>query len=148
MISVGKGAFEGCKDLASAEFQTGNKVLSLEQTFKNCSSLGIVKLPDNIKTIGNSTFDYCKSLTTMKVNNTLQYLGQRAFGKCTSFTLLYYNGTKGEWDRVKKPDTSGNDKTDTNKISEWYEGSGNFHVDVLDATTETGHDQIPIKETK
>ena len=142
---IEKGAFKGCSALTSATFQS-NKVIALEQTFSGCSALTNVVLPDSLETIGESTFDYCTNLLSVTLSSALKFLGQRAFGGCTSFETLNYEGSWEQWGVVKKPDTSGNDKTETNKISKWYEGAGNFEIDVIE---EGGvHVKHQVKDSK
>ncbi len=131
VVVVGKGAFENCKGLSTAIFAT-NKVITLEQTFRNCSALTNVTLPANIQTIGNYTFDYCTNLSEIDINNTLLSLGRGAFGNCDAFTEIDYKGSWEDWGAIIKPDTSNNDKTDTNKVDAWNKGTDAITVYTTD----------------
>lgn len=66
VITIGRSAFSGCKDLQKIEF---NKVENIyKSAFTNCTSLKEVFLPDNIKILGEWSFSHCSKLEKISIN--------------------------------------------------------------------------------
>lgn len=59
----------------------------INQTFKNCTNLVSVTIPDTITTIQYSTFEGCTSLTDIVLSN-LTLLGDTMFKGCTSLSKV------------------------------------------------------------
>ena len=85
--SIGKGAFEYCKNLKSITIP--NCVTSIkEETFEGCSSLTSIEIPNSVTTIGNYAFSGCSSLTSITIPNSVTTIGQGAFYGCSSLTSI------------------------------------------------------------
>lgn len=67
--------------------------------FFNCSSLGVVTLPDGLETIGERAFQRCSALSITSMPSTLTSLGENAFVGCP-------RETKGALDRWEKKHSS------------------------------------------
>ena len=82
------GAFENCKNLTEVAFYESNiKHLSIsDDTFRNCTSLKTVTLPENCDsiTIGYRAFRDCKNLTTVNNTDNITKIYGGAFRDCTS----------------------------------------------------------------
>lgn len=86
---MGSEVFNNCSALTTFSFGTNTTITELpSSTFKDCSVLTSVTLPDSITSLNSSVFLGCSMLTT--VNNTTQLtsIGSSAFENCTSFTGL------------------------------------------------------------
>lgn len=55
--------------------------------FKECTALANIKLPDNLRFIGNDTF-YGSSLKEILIPNNVRFLWTGAFGKCVSLSEI------------------------------------------------------------
>ena len=65
----------------------GKKVTNIgDSTFKNCSSLTNVIIPNGITSIGKDAFRSCKSLTSITIPNSVTRIGNWAFSDCTGLT--------------------------------------------------------------
>ena len=78
VANLGKGVFENCVNLRSADLGGSLKILS-RSTFQSCSSLTDVKLPSTLRQIGGEAFRYCKSLTHIDLPPKLFNIGDEAF---------------------------------------------------------------------
>lgn len=57
-------------------------------SFRNCTNLTSITLPNTITSIGEHAFRYCTNLTSINLPNTLTSIGQWAFYNCTSLTSI------------------------------------------------------------
>ncbi len=71
---VKEGAFEGCKNLASAVFT--NQLNSIgKRAFQGCASLQEIAIGDNIQAIDDAAFAGCSSLHELSLGNSLKSIG-------------------------------------------------------------------------
>lgn len=64
------------------------KVIGLNYTFKNCSNLTSVYIPDSVTTIYGSCFQGCQNLTSIIIPNSVTSIGQLCFQYCTNLTNI------------------------------------------------------------
>lgn len=70
--SVGKGAFENCTAIPSVVYPSGTGVSKIEaDTFKGCTGLKIVTIPEEIKQIDSNSFKGDTTLTTVTLPNSI-----------------------------------------------------------------------------
>ena len=62
-------------------------------TFKNCTSLEDVDLPEATSSLGDSCFQGCSSLKTAQLHDNVNAIGTSAFAGCTSLTSIDKLGT-------------------------------------------------------
>ncbi|EWM54726.1 leucine-rich repeat protein [Ruminococcus flavefaciens] len=79
---MGSAVFEDCKNLKSAYLQNGFTLTW--DTFKGCSSLETVTLPNSLKRLGGGTFDGCVKLKSVTIPSSVYSLEKNAFKDCTS----------------------------------------------------------------
>lgn len=87
MKSIGRRAFQYCRDLEKVKIGDGVKVLSSE-TFSECSKLSDVTFGKNITEIGNRVFENCSSLTSITIPNSVTSIGVYAFYGCSNLTSV------------------------------------------------------------
>ena len=68
----------------------GNSVDSVgNYTFKRCTSLTSVHIPEGATSIGNGAFIMCSSLTSIHIPESVTRIWDSAFKSCTSLTSIY-----------------------------------------------------------
>lgn len=78
--SIGKGAFNGCKNLTGVIIPEGVTYIG-ECAFGNCVGLASVKLPDSLTDIGFSAFDGC-GLRELEIPGSVKHMDNYAFAHC------------------------------------------------------------------
>lgn len=86
VISVGNCAFYWDSNLQSVDLSTTNIESIESSTFFKCAKLISVKLPDTVKTIGNSAFENAGLVGELHLPNNLISIGRNAFNGCTGLT--------------------------------------------------------------
>ena len=71
-----------------------------ENTFRNCSSLRNITLPESIVSIGAAAFYSCNSLKNIFFPKNLNLVSYGAFGEINSIENIYYEGGEEEWNAV------------------------------------------------
>ncbi len=90
----GEGVFENCTELTTVIFAEGCKLTELSaNTFKGCSSLSEITLPDGLDQVCESAFKGCVALKHLKLPITVKYFGNDMFSGC-SFDLLEIPSSK------------------------------------------------------
>lgn len=85
------GTFKGCSALTSVTLPEGVTVIDTE-AFYNCTALESFTLPSTLKTIGNYAFYYTSAFTTVTVPENVTSVGQYAFSY-TGASEVYFNST-------------------------------------------------------
>ena len=57
-------------------------------TFRNCSGLTSVTIPNSVTSIGGSAFYYCSGLTSVTIPNSVTSIGGSAFAYCSGLTSV------------------------------------------------------------
>ncbi len=78
-------------------------------------------LPANLEEIGNYTFKYCTKITSITIPNSVTSIGVDAFGDCDKLTTVNYMGTEEEWNNISI--ASGNSILKSVKINYNYKGN-------------------------
>jgi hypothetical protein len=91
------------KTLSEAEVVSevnGCPVTTLQETFKDCTLLTKVTLPDTLTAIGGYAFYNCNKLTAIEIPDSVTSIGSHAFYNCNKLTAIEIpaNVTSiGEW---------------------------------------------------
>lgn len=92
--------FFSCTSLTEIYIPEGTKSLSL--TFQCCDALTEVHLPDSLEAIDAGSFDICHSLERITIPSGVKFIGSGAFYQCSKLTDVSFDGSKAEWDAIKK----------------------------------------------
>ena len=104
ITSIGRCAFSGCDGLTSITIP--DSVTSIgSAAFENCSGLTSIVIPDSVTSIDHWTFQYCTGLTSATIGNGVKSISRYAFWDCASLKDIYFNGTKDQWNVIKKIDS-------------------------------------------
>lgn len=87
MTSISSGTFKGCTSLSSVFIP--NTVTSIEsQSFEDCTSLASIAIPKSVERIDNEAFKGCTALTYVAIPNAVTTIHSGTFAKCTSLTSI------------------------------------------------------------
>ena len=104
ITSIGRCAFSGCDGLTSITIP--DSVTSIgSSAFENCSGLTSIVIPDSVTSIDHWAFQYCTGLTSATIGNGVKSISRYAFWDCASLKDIYFNGTKDQWNVIKKIDS-------------------------------------------
>lgn len=101
LISINYGAFTECTSLKSITLPESLRKLG-GKAFSGCSSLTEIVIPKGIKTVMHNTFENCTSIEKITLHAGIGTIYSEAFFNNTSLGDIYYEGTKEEWDKVKR----------------------------------------------
>nr|WP_162156431.1 leucine-rich repeat domain-containing protein [[Eubacterium] cellulosolvens] len=142
--SIGRGAFQGCERLKEIDIPEGVETIE-DRAFAGCSSLKELTIPEGVKKIecnvwgrgayGFASYGSCEKLKTIRLPHSLEEIRadawlvfksrvtETSFAFDTALTDIYYNGTKEEWNKVKKykPNLEQNDVTLFVSVKGWEE---------------------------
>lgn len=75
--------------------------------FSSCPITELV-LPESLETIGRNAFTECENLEKVTMYSGVKVIDTNAFSWDTSIVSVQFNGTKGDWERLKETAESGN----------------------------------------
>lgn len=78
IISIGEGAFDGCRNLKNIILPDGIETIS-DYAFQGCKQLKTLLIPNSVKYIGNNAFAECSNLESITFPNNATYIGEKAF---------------------------------------------------------------------
>ena len=101
VTSIDQYVFCGCTSLYSVSIP--NIVTSIgSSAFQDCTSLTSITIPNNVTSIGESAFRYCTRLPSITIPNRVRSIGDWAFAYCSRLRDLYFEGSKEQWNSVRK----------------------------------------------
>ncbi|MBO5339848.1 MAG: leucine-rich repeat protein [Oscillospiraceae bacterium] len=98
------GAFKGCTALKSITVPGGVDRPG-DNAFEGCTSLVSARLEEGCGWVSKMMFHGCISLRSVELPSDLIFIGDDAFKDCWALTDIYYNGTRAQWENVRKDDT-------------------------------------------
>lgn len=102
---VEQGAFSGCARLTEVEL--GSDVFYIgDGAFTGCIRLPVFAVPEPVKKVYPETFAYCSGLVQVYLPAGLERIYADSFANCTSLTDVYYGGTREQWQKIVKEDTT------------------------------------------
>ncbi|MBD5399045.1 MAG: leucine-rich repeat protein [Treponema sp.] len=118
VTEIKKLAFYWYNNLTSVTIPNNVKSIG-KAAFSECTNLTSVMIDDGATSIGDSAFFSCKNLTRVTIPSSVESIGENAFYSCTNLASIHYDGTKTEWEKIKR-DTDGlSGKTITGKDGTW-----------------------------
>ena len=107
----------GCK---TSVIPTDGSVTRIgRESFKYCTGLTSITIPDSVTYIGRESFEYCSGLTSITIPDSVTYIGENAFAYCSSLTSITFNGTITQWNAISK-------------YNQWNYGTGNYTIHCTD----------------
>lgn len=127
ILSIGSEAFSGCANLKNIIIPDSVTTIS-ESAFRSCEELISVTIGKGVTYIGNDAFYNCKELTRVTVGENVTYIGYWAFSGCMKLTEIYFDGTKAQWQAIKK-------------MGNWNLSVGSYIVYCTDSTISKYEDE-------
>lgn len=92
VFSIGMSAFEECDFESTSNLVFSQYIRSIaERAFYNCSAMaGDLRLPAELKTIGEQAFEGCTSLSNVTIEYKCASVGRQAFYNCTSLESITF----------------------------------------------------------
>ncbi len=88
LTSIGKQAFYSCESLVSVTFN-GTLVTTIEdETFRGCTSLKSITIPEGVESLGVEVFRGCEALSEVILPDSLTSIGEYTFCECDSLNTL------------------------------------------------------------
>lgn len=75
---IADNTFRGCTKLSNVAIPNTVKYIG-DSAFENCGELAIITIPSSVESIGGYAFSNCIRLTTMDIPNNVKNMGQRRF---------------------------------------------------------------------
>lgn len=69
-------------------------------TFRQCSNLTSIRIPEGVTNISDYTFCECSNLTSIEIPASVTNIGMVAINNCTSLTTINYAGTIAQWNAI------------------------------------------------
>ncbi len=85
--------FSGNTTLTTVKFESGSKIVSIgEETFRNCTGLASVELPEGLTTLGSLAFENCTALESITLPSTLDTVTSKKspFTGCTNLKQIAF----------------------------------------------------------
>ena len=86
--SVGNYTFRSCTSLTSVHIPEGATSIG-NGAFRSCTSLTSVHIPESVTRIWDNAFKDCTSLTSVYIPESVTRIGAGAFHSCTGLTSIY-----------------------------------------------------------
>ncbi len=87
VVAIGENSFRACSELSSIEIP--NSVTDIQnRAFSFCKGLTSVRIPDSVTNLGPYAFYSCSGLTSIELSNSLQSLYEFVFANCGSLVSV------------------------------------------------------------
>lgn len=79
-----------------------NNVQSIgKNAFNNCRDLKGIVIPDGVKIIEQCAFHFCNNMASITLPKSVTNIEEHAFDYCSALSDVYYSGTSEEWKKIK-----------------------------------------------
>ena len=96
--SIGKRAFENCKQLTKVTFEENSKCTHIGDHVFAGSGIEEIILPEGLEYIFEETFIFCTKLKKVVIPHSVKDVEYGAFDNCPNLKELVYKGTMREWE--------------------------------------------------
>lgn len=100
---IPRGMFSECSSITNITVP-GQISWIGDSAFYNCTNLKIATIINGVTDIGNFAFYGCSNLISIEIPNSVTHIGDRVFFNCVNLNSIQYNGTKDQWNKIKKYD--------------------------------------------
>lgn len=107
VTSIGRGVFSGCTRLKNVKIGNSVTIIGVD-TFSVCTELTSITIPNSVTSIGEYAFFNCSSLTSITIPDSVTSIGSNAFFGCNRLMGITFNGTKAQWEDIRKYGNMGN----------------------------------------
>lgn len=101
ITEINSAIFRYCKSLKNVVIP--NSVSEIKgYAFEGCSSLKRITIPNSVTSICIGAFEDCTNLKSITIPNSVTYINYSTFSGCTNLKDIYYEGTKSQWEKLRK----------------------------------------------
>ena len=118
LTRINNNVFYNCTGLTSITIGNGVTIIS-DSVFGNCTRLTSVTIPDSVTGIGTAAFENCTGLMSATIGKGVKSIGSNVFRGCSNLTSITFNGTKAQWNAIKKG-------------TDWNSNTGNYTIHCTD----------------
>lgn len=101
ITAISECAFFDCFGIKSISIPDSVLIIGA-RAFWRCDGLEEIVLSESLIYIGESAFIWCNNLASVTIPSSVSYIEDSAFAYCKSLSDIYYNGTKAQWESIKK----------------------------------------------
>ncbi|MCD8089310.1 MAG: leucine-rich repeat protein, partial [Clostridiales bacterium] len=87
VTSIGGSTFKGCTNLSNITIPNGVTSIGSD-AFYDCDSITDITIPDSVTSIGSDAFMYCDGITSIVIPDSVTSIGSWAFYCCTNLTSV------------------------------------------------------------
>ena len=91
---IADNTFRGCTKLSNVAIPNTVKYIG-DSAFENCGELAIITIPSSVESIGGYAFSNCSRLTTMDIPNNVKNMGNGVFYNCTKLSEIKLSTSLG-----------------------------------------------------
>ena len=95
---IGKDSFKGCTALRSITLPEGLQIIG-KGSFQGCTALLSITLPSTVTKLYKKAFSGCVNLAEVKLNEGLRLIDERAFQHCSALRSVTVPSTVNMWGR-------------------------------------------------
>ena len=100
LVKIGLHSFRGCSELTSVTLP--NTITEIvDGAFHSCSSLTSICIPNYVTSLGRCAFQYCGGLKSVTIGNSLREIGEYNFSNSYYLDKVAYPNTI-EWKQIRK----------------------------------------------
>lgn len=101
VTGISLSAFDGCENLTTVTFGEDSQLTAIGQySFRSCSGLTSIIIPEGVTSIANSAFYECTGLQSIELPSSVTSIRDSAFFSCTALKNVYYAGTEEQWNAI------------------------------------------------
>ena len=107
VTGINDSTFRGCTSLTSIVIPNSVTIIG-DEAFFGCTGLTSIVIPDSVKSIGDWAFWNCTGLTSIVIGKGITYFYENTFDNCDNLTNIFYTGTVEQWEEISNtPERAG-----------------------------------------
>ena len=101
-LTIAGGLFRDKTNLTSVKIPDSVKSIG-ESAFEGCTGITSITIPDGVTSIYTGAFYGCTSLESIIIPDSITSIGAIVFHGCNNLTDIYYSGSEADWENINIP---------------------------------------------